>query len=81
MQPLLSVPKFDFNWQLVYRMAEPIPVRAGSRLHAVGVFDNSANNKSNPDPDAVVKWGTMTGDEMLFASIVYSLTPPRPSGR
>ena len=80
-QPLLSVPKFDFNWQLVYRLAEPIPVRAGSRLHAVGVFDNSANNKSNPDPDAVVKWGTMTGDEMLFASIVYSLTPPRPSGR
>jgi len=72
-QPLLSVPRFDFNWQLVYRMREPIPVRAGSRMHVVGVFDNSADNKDNPNPDAVVNWGAMTGDEMLFASIVYSL--------
>ena len=74
-QPILSVPKFDFNWQLVYRLAEPLPVRAGSRLHAVGVFDNSANNKNNPDPAAEVRWGNFTNDEMLFASIVYSLTP------
>jgi len=78
-RPLLSVPKFDFNWQLVYRLAEPLAVRAGSRLHAIGVFDNSANNKHNPDPDAEVRWGTMTNEEMLFASIVYSLSPPRPS--
>jgi hypothetical protein len=80
-QPLLSVTNFDFNWQLVYRMQKPIPVRAGSRLHVVGVFDNSANNKNNPNPDAVVNWGAMTGDEMLFASIVYSLGPlAQPSG-
>jgi hypothetical protein len=72
-QPLLSVPKFDFNWQLVYRLRKPIPVLAGSRLHVVGTFDNSAGNKNNPDPDAVVNWGGQTGDEMLFASVVYSL--------
>ena len=72
-QPLLSVPRFDFNWQLVYRLRDPIAVRAGSRLHVVGTFDNSAGNKHNPNPDAVVNWGTQTGDEMLFASIVYSL--------
>lgn len=72
-QPVLSVPRFDFNWQIVYRLSTPIPVRAGSRLHAVGVFDNSAGNKSNPDPDAEVRWGNQTNDEMLFASIVYSL--------
>lgn len=79
-QPILVVPNFDFNWQLVYRYAQPVPVRAGSRLHAVGVFDNSANNRNNPDPDAVVQWGTMTGDEMLFASVVYSLGPLPPGG-
>jgi hypothetical protein len=72
-QPLLSVPNFDFNWQLVYRLREPIAVRAGSRLHVVGTFDNSAANKDNPNPDAVVNWGGQTEDEMLFASIVYSL--------
>jgi hypothetical protein len=72
-RPVLVVPAFDFNWQLVYRLKEPLPVRAGSRLHAVGVFDNSANNKNNPDPNAEVRWGNMTNDEMMFASIVYSL--------
>jgi hypothetical protein len=72
-RPVLAVPAFDFNWQLVYRLKEPLPVRAGSRLHAVGVFDNSANNKNNPDPNAEVRWGNMTNDEMMFASIVYSL--------
>ena len=77
-QPVLSVPSFDFNWQLVYRLKEPIPVRAGSRLHAIGVFDNSAENKNNPNPDADVQWGTMTGDEMLLSSIVYSLGPVTP---
>jgi mono/diheme cytochrome c family protein len=78
--PLLVVPRFDFNWQLVYRFAQPIPVKAGSRLHAVGVFDNSAANKDNPDPNVTVRWGTMTGDEMMFSSVVYSLTPaPRPA--
>lgn len=71
--PLLSVPRFDFNWQLVYRFAEPIEVPAGSRLKVVGVFDNSANNPANPNPDAEVRWGEMTTDEMLFASIVYSV--------
>ena len=80
-RPVLSVPAFDFNWQLVYRLKEPLPVRAGSRLHAIGVFDNSANNKNNPDPNAEVKWGNMTNDEMMFASIVYSLGPiESPSG-
>jgi hypothetical protein len=77
-RPVLAVPAFDFNWQLVYRLKEPLPVRAGSKLHAIGVFDNSANNKNNPDPNAEVKWGNFTNDEMLFASIVYSLGPLAP---
>ena len=52
-----------------------MPVRAGSKLHAIGVFDNSVNNKNNHDPNAEVKWGNMTTDEMMFASIVYSIGP------
>jgi hypothetical protein len=71
-QPILLVPKFDFNWQLVYRFATPVSVAKGSRLRAIAVFDNSPDNPDNPDPDAVVQWGTMTNDEMMFASIVYS---------
>jgi mono/diheme cytochrome c family protein len=70
---VLSVPRFDFNWQLLYKFAEPMHVRAGTRFRTVGVFDNSAANKANPDPDATVRWGNMTTDEMLIASVIYSV--------
>ncbi len=46
---LLDVPRYDFNWQLAYRYAEPITVSAGSQLRATGWFDNSAANPANPD--------------------------------
>jgi mono/diheme cytochrome c family protein len=80
-RPLLSVPRFDFNWQLHYFFEEPIAVKAGSRLHAVSVFDNSTGNPNNPDPTASVGWGELTTDEMMFASIVYSVGPPPQSAR
>jgi hypothetical protein len=70
---VLSVPRFDFNWQLSYTFATPLPIRAGTRMLVNGVFDNSAANRANPDPDAEVRWGNMTTDEMLIASVVYSL--------
>ena len=71
---VLAIPRFDFNWQLVYRYTQPIAVKAGTRIVMTGVFDNSAANVANPNPDVEVRWGNMTTDEMLFASIVYSLS-------
>src|SRR5579859_5744631 len=50
MKQLLSLPRYDFNWQRSYTFAEPIKVPAGSRLVAHYVYDNSARNPSNPDP-------------------------------
>jgi hypothetical protein len=70
---VLSVPRFDFNWQLSYSFASPLAVRAGTRMLVQGVFDNSAANRANPDPNVEVRWGNMTTDEMLIASVVYSL--------
>jgi mono/diheme cytochrome c family protein len=69
---LLSVPRFDFNWQLNYVFASPVPVPAGSRLIGKAVYDNSPGNKFNPDPTAAVGWGNLTVQEMMFASVVYS---------
>ena len=74
--PLLSVPRFDFNWQINYQFAEPVLARAGSQLHAVAVYDNSSRNPDNPNPDTVVTWGGLTTDEMMFASVVYSVVDP-----
>lgn len=62
---LLEVPKYDFNWQLRYELAEPKLMPAGTKLKCVGWFDNSADNLANPDPDATLKFGWQTWDEMM----------------
>jgi len=56
---------YDFYWQLSYRLAQPMPLKAGTVLQAVALFDNSKNNPHNPDPTAAVYWGDQTYDEMM----------------
>jgi hypothetical protein len=63
---LLSVPKYDFNWQLTYILKEPLPMPKGTRLECVAHFDNSARNKFNPDPTRAVRWGDQTWEEMMI---------------
>ncbi|HTM47105.1 MAG TPA: hypothetical protein VL285_00385 [Bryobacteraceae bacterium] len=63
---VLSVPKYYFNWQLVYELKEPLFLPKGSRLDCVAHFDNSANNKFNPDPTRTVRWGDQTWEEMMI---------------
>ncbi len=64
-EDILRVPKYDFNWQLTYEPATPWKWPAGTKLEAIGTFDNSANNPSNPDPSKEVRWGDQTFDEMM----------------
>ncbi|HLZ73553.1 redoxin domain-containing protein [Phenylobacterium sp.] len=71
MKQLLSLPRYDFNWQRSYTFAEPIKVPAGSRLVAHYVYDNSARNPSNPDPKINVSWGEQSFQEMFFTSLSY----------
>jgi hypothetical protein len=63
---LLNVPKYDFNWQMTYQLAEPKFMPKGSTLMIVGHFDNSPANRYNPDPTATVRWGEQTWEEMLL---------------
>jgi hypothetical protein len=85
---ILSVPKYDFNWQTSYIFSEPLKLPRGSKLHAVAHYDNSNANKSNPDPTVEVHWGDQTWEEMMFTSIVYTIDgvapgaviTPQPSG-
>jgi len=70
---LLRVPKYDFNWQLVYLVKEPIAVPKGSRIDCVAHFDNSAGNKFNPDPTQTVRWGDQTWEEMMIGWIDYTI--------
>jgi hypothetical protein len=63
-EPLLRV-NYNFYWQLSYRLAQPLALPAGTVLQAVAWYDNSKNNPHNPDPDAAVRWGDQTYDEMM----------------
>jgi hypothetical protein len=70
-ETLLSVPRYDFNWQNVYRFEEPVKVPKGAKLHAVAHWDNSANNPLNPDPKKAVRFGLQTWDEMMVGFVAY----------
>jgi hypothetical protein len=70
-EPLLEVPRYDFNWQTAYRLTEPKPLPAGTRLHCVAHFDNSEGNLNNPDPTKRVRWGEQTWDEMMIGYFDY----------
>ncbi|MDT8429584.1 MAG: redoxin domain-containing protein [Pseudomonadales bacterium] len=64
---LLGIPNFQHNWQMVYRLREPVFLPAGTRIEAKGGFDNSSLNPLNPDPGKEVRWGDQVWDEMFIA--------------
>ena len=72
---LLSVPRYDFNWQTTYRFATPKRVPAGTWLLCTGAFDNSSRNPSNPDPSKRVRWGEQSWDEMFLGFFQSSDAP------
>jgi peroxiredoxin len=74
---LLNVPRYDFHWQLRYEFAEPIFLPAGSRLICSAIYDNSASNPRNPDPQKAVAWGDQTTDEMLIGFFSFTLDSPK----
>jgi hypothetical protein len=65
-ETLLNVPRYDFNWQTIYRLAEPRHVPAGAWLVVTGGFDNSPGNPSNPEPKKRVRFGLQSWDEMFI---------------
>ncbi|MEL6949359.1 MAG: redoxin domain-containing protein [Pseudomonadota bacterium] len=73
-EPLLHVPRYDFNWQHTYTLAEPLTVPAGSRIVHTSVYDNSARNPANPDPERTVPWGLQSHDEMLYGGFFFRWT-------
>jgi hypothetical protein len=68
---LLSLPRYDFNWQRDYTFAEPVKVPAGSKLIAHYVYDNSKENPANPDPKKTVVWGDQSWEEMFYTAVHF----------
>jgi len=78
---LLSVPHYDFSWQLRYQLKTPLALPKGTRIECVAHFDNSPNNKFNPDPTKEVRWGEQTWEEMMIGFFTYTIPygPPVPT--
>ncbi|XOV85540.1 MAG: redoxin domain-containing protein [bacterium] len=70
-EKLISVPRYDFNWQTNYDLKEPKFIPAGTRVVHRTWWDNSARNTANPDPTRDVPWGQQSWDEMLFGTMSY----------
>jgi hypothetical protein len=70
---LLDVPRYDFNWQNTYGLAERKLLTAGTVIRCTAVYDNSSDNLANPDPKSAVTWGDQTWQEMMVGSLAVSL--------
>ena len=71
------MPKWDFEWQAEYVLAEPRLLPKGTRLRAVATYDNSAANPANPDPTKSVFFGLQSTEEMMigYYEVVWSPEP------
>jgi hypothetical protein len=63
---LLDVPHYSFSWQLSYYLDKPLLLPKGTVIECTAHYDNSANNKYNPDPTKNIRFGEQSWDEMMF---------------
>ncbi|MFP6582878.1 MAG: hypothetical protein VCD00_10025, partial [Candidatus Hydrogenedentota bacterium] len=71
MSDLLSVPNYSYAWQPTYALDEPRLIKAGTKVHVTGAFDNSEYNPANPDPSKELTFGLQSWDEMFIGYIDY----------
>ena len=62
---VLKLPTYDFNWQRTYEFVKPLRLKAGDALRSIAHFDNSHYNPNSPDPEAFVRFGLLSDQEML----------------
>ena len=48
-ETVLNVPRYDFNWQLWYDTSVRVP--RGTKMRGLAWYDNSPENKFNPNPN------------------------------
>ena len=76
-QIISYVDNFNFNWMTNYIYADDAAPAfpKGTIIHVSAWYDNTRNNKLNPDPDQWVGYGDRTVDEMAHAWMnVYYLS-------
>ncbi len=77
-ETILSVPVYNWHWQLWYNLVDPIDLPQGTKIECTAHFDNSPNNPENPDPTKSVIWGQQSWDEMMvgFFNLKFDAAMP-----
>lgn len=84
---VLSVPKYDFHWQVAYELDKPLRLPAGSKLVVTAHYDNSLKNEHlqhhhdasdtvhnlGPDKEVYFREANQSWDEMFTPFIQYSI--------
>ena len=76
-ETLLDVPQYNFSWQALYKLRQPVKIPKGTRFIVTARFDNSKKNKYNPDPTRAVRFGDATYDEMLVGFVDFVVPKPK----
>jgi thiol-disulfide isomerase/thioredoxin len=66
---LLNVPFYEFDWQPMYMLNEPLRVPEGATIEVTGAWNNSRFNRKNPDPSQTVDFGEQSWEEMFIGYI------------
>jgi hypothetical protein len=72
---LLNVPKFAFDWQLMYVLKDPVHLPAGTVVHYTATYNNSRTNRllmRYDTPNRSVGNGERTVDEMMTGYVMYT---------
>ncbi len=73
-ETLIAIPDWDFNWQGLYTLRQPVPLEPFSRVRVTCSYDNSAANPRNPhNPPQAVTYGESTTDEMCLSFLGVAL--------
>lgn len=93
-QTLLSIPHYNYHWQLSYAFATPVEAPAGSKLVVTAHYDNSASNqhirefslinpqaRCGPDKYAFFRSQNQTWDEMFSPIVQYAVRTGRAGGQ
>jgi hypothetical protein len=89
---VLTVPKYDFHWQLAYDLETPLALPAGSKLLVTAHYDNSPKNKHlreagvdprncGPDKQAYFRRQNQSWHEMFSPLVQYSIDGGKPGAR
>ena len=74
-ETLLDVNRYNFHWQLDYRLENSIALVPGMKIECTATNDNSPNNPDNPDPKAEVRCGEMSWEEMIGGVMQVAFDP------